>query len=95
MGTFDYVEYGNAMQCRRKTERPIPGQIKKYSHWIKKPLGPHRLIFREGRGGIDVSTYFEGYNFAIGERLDVEVVYAMVICSLPLDVLIIWTICGE
>jgi len=48
-----------------------------------------------GRGGIDVSTYFEGYDFAIGERLDVEVVYAMVICSLPLDVLIIWTICGE
>jgi hypothetical protein len=95
LGTFDYVEYGNAVQCKRKTERPIPGQIKKYSHWIKKPLGPQRSMFRERRGGVDVSTYFEGYDFAIGERLDIEVIYATVICGLPLYILIIRTICGE
>jgi hypothetical protein len=52
-------------------------------------------MFRERRSGVDVSAYFEGYDFAIGERLDIKVVYATVICSLPLYVLIIGTICGE
>jgi hypothetical protein len=41
-------------------------------------------MFRGGRGGVDVSSYFEGYDFAVGERLYIEIVYATVICGLPL-----------
>jgi len=41
-------------------------------------------MFWDGRDGVDVSSYFEGYDFAVGERLYVEVVYATVICGLPL-----------
>lgn len=57
---------------------------KKCSHGIEKPLTPKRLMFWDGRDGVDVSSYFEGYDFAVGERLYVEVVYATVICGLPL-----------
>jgi hypothetical protein len=57
---------------------------KKCSHGIKKSLTPKRLMFRDGRGRVDVSSYFEGYDFAVGERLYIEVVYATVICGLPL-----------
>jgi len=92
---LNHVEYGHAINASEILSARSQAGNKMSSHWIKKPLGPHRLILREGRGGIDVSAYFEGYDFAIGERLDVEVVYATVICSLPLKVLIIWTICGE
>jgi hypothetical protein len=39
--------------------------------------------------------YLEGYNFAIRERFEVEVIYTTVIRGLPLQILVIWTICGE
>jgi hypothetical protein len=65
------------------------------SHWIKKPLAPQSLIFWDGCCGVDIVRYFEGYNFAIREGFKIEMIYATVICGLPLQILVIWTICGE
>jgi hypothetical protein len=62
---------------------------------VKKPLAPQRVIFWEGCCGVDVVPHLEGYDFAIRERLNIEVVYATMIRGLPLEILVIWTICGE
>jgi len=70
-------------------------EAKRSSHRIEKPLTPWSLDLREGRGGIDVSTHLEGQDFAIRKRLEIEVIYGTVIRGLPLEILIIWTICGE
>jgi hypothetical protein len=64
-------------------------------HRIKKPLAPHSLIFWDGCCGVDVVLYLEGYNFAIRERFEIEVIYATVIRGLPLQILVIRTIRGE
>ncbi len=58
-------------------------------------LAPHSLIFWDGCCGVDIILYLEGYNFAIRERFKIEVIYATVIRGLPLQILVIWTICGE
>jgi hypothetical protein len=65
------------------------------SHRIRKPLTPQSFIFWDGCCGVDIVLYLEGYNFAIRERFKIEVIYATVIRGLPLQILVIWTICGE
>jgi hypothetical protein len=65
------------------------------SHRIKKPLAPQSLIFWDGCCGVDIVLYLEGYNFAIRERFKIELIYATVIRGLSLQILVIWTICGE
>ena len=54
------------------------------SHSIKKPLAPQRLIFWDGCCRVDVVQNLEGYNFAIRERFEIELIYATVIGGLPL-----------
>jgi hypothetical protein len=41
-------------------------------------------MFWEGRGGVDVSSNFEGDDFAVGERFNIKVIYTTMICGLPL-----------
>jgi hypothetical protein len=66
--------------------------VERCSHGIKKPLAPDSLIFWDGCCGVDIVLYLEGYNFAIWKRFKIEVIYATMICSLPLQILVIWTI---
>jgi hypothetical protein len=92
-GRSDHVEHRHAIAKRVISSQP--GNKEKSSHRIKKPLAPQRVIFWEGCCRVDVVPHPERYDFAIRERLNIEVVYATVIRGLPLEIFVIWTICGE